>query len=187
MKFLPAPPAASSVFHGRPLAFAKDREPCGLDDEMDRPCGRNVVELDLHVLTPARESRVIRGVDITRSRERTERRKPSAWRSGSPNTSRSVNAVSIAWSENLRCAPRRPDGAGFHASITSAESQNVTSPRRTSARSYSCQFPTQYFVLCFGCTREFMPKSCLFGRHSGQKSRQRPPAEQYLRTNAASM
>ena len=29
-----------------------------------------------------------------------------------------------------------------------------------------------------------MPRSCSFGRHNGQKSRQRPPEEQDLRTNA---
>ena len=30
-------------------------------------------------------------------------------------------------------------------------------PRRTSARSYSGQFPPWYFVLSFGWTRDFMP------------------------------
>ncbi len=127
---------------------------------------------------------MVRGVEIDTHQGEDRAQEALRWRSGSPNTSRSVNAVSIAWSENLRCAPRRPDGAGFHASIASGESQNVTSPRRTSARSYAGQFPTRYLVLYFGCTREFIPRSCSFGRHNGQKSRQRPPEEQDLRTNA---
>jgi len=83
----------------------------------------------------------------TSIKDRTDRRKPSAWRSGNPKTSRSVNAVSIARSENFLCAPRRPDGAGVHASVASSESQRVMSPRWTSARSYSGQFPTRYVVL----------------------------------------
>ena len=29
--------------------------------------------------------------------------------------------------------------------------------------------PTWYFVLYFGCTREFMPRSCSFGRQNGQR------------------
>ena len=104
----------------------------------------------------------------TRIKDRTERRKPSAWRSGNPKTSLSVNAVSIARSENFRCAPRRPDGDGVHASVASAESQSVMSPRWTSARSYSGQFPTRYFVLYLGCTLDFMPRSWSVGSHNGQ-------------------
>ena len=55
---------------------------------------------------------------------------------------RTVDAVMIDTSENFLGPPGRPDGAGLHASIASAESQRVTSPRRTRVRSYSGQFPT---------------------------------------------
>ena len=61
---------------------------------------------------------------------------------GNLKTKRRVNAVLIDTSENFLGPPGRPDGAGLHASIASAESQSVTSPRRTSACSYSGQFPT---------------------------------------------
>ena len=56
------------------------------------------------------------------------RKKPSAWRKGNRKTRRSVNAVSIAQSENVFGAPGRPDGDGRHASVASAESHSVTSP-----------------------------------------------------------
>ncbi len=46
----------------------------------------------------------------TSIKERTDRKKPSAWRKGNRKTSRSVNAVSIARSEKRCCPPgwRRP-------------------------------------------------------------------------------
>ena len=74
--------------------------------------------------------------------DKTDRKKPSAWRTGTRKTRRSVNAVSIAQSENVFGAPGRPDGDGRHASVASAESHSVTSPRWTKACSYADQFPT---------------------------------------------
>ena len=49
--------------------------------------------------------------------DKTDRKKPSAWRKGNRKTRRSVNAVSIAQSENVFGAPGRPDGDGRHASV----------------------------------------------------------------------
>jgi len=66
----------------------------------------------------------------------------------------------IERSEYFFGPPGRPDGVGLNASIASTESQSVTSPRRTSACSYSGQFPTRYFVLYFGCTLEFTGELC---------------------------
>ena len=43
------------------------------------------------------------------------------------------------------------------------------SPRWTSARSYADQFPTWYFVLYFGCTLDFMSRSCACRRYDGQE------------------
>ena len=45
--------------------------------------------------------------------DKTDRKKPSAWRKGTRKTRRSVNAVSIAQSENVFGAPGRPDGDVF--------------------------------------------------------------------------
>ena len=45
---------------------------------------------------------------------------------------------------------------------------HVISPRWTSARSYADQFPTWYFVLYFGCTLDFMSRSCACRRYDGQ-------------------
>ena len=73
--------------------------------------------------------------------DKTDRKKPSAWRKGTRKTRRSVNAVSIAQSENVFGAPGRPDGDRRHASVASAESHSVTSPRWTKACSYADQFP----------------------------------------------
>ena len=57
------------------------------------------------------------------------------------------------------------------------------SPRRTSARSYSGQLPTWYFVLYFGWTRDFMPKIVFVRASERQKYRQCVPEEQHSRTN----
>ena len=102
--------------------------------------------------------------------DKTDRKKPSAWRKGNRKTRRSVNAVSIAQSENFFGAPGRPDGDGRHASVASAESHSVTSPRWTKACSYADQFPTRYFVLYFGWTFDLMSRSCTRSGHRGQRA-----------------
>ena len=76
--------------------------------------------------------------------------------------SRSVKAVSIATSEKRCCPPGRLGGDGRHASVASAESHRVTSPRRTGTRSYALQFPTRHLVLYFGWTRDFIERSCTY-------------------------
>ena len=93
------------------------------------------------MLTPTRERRVIPGLEVGAHQGSTDRKKPSVWRNGNLKTNRSINAVMMDTSENFLGPPGRPDGAGLHASIASAESHRVTSPRRTSACSYSGQFP----------------------------------------------
>ena len=102
--------------------------------------------------------------------DKTDRQKPPAWRKGTRKTRRSVNAVSIAQSENVFGAPGRPDGAGRHASVASAESHSVTSPRWTKACSYADQFPTRSFVLCCGWTFDLMSRSCTRSGHRGQRA-----------------
>ena len=102
--------------------------------------------------------------------DKTDRKKPSAWRKGNRKTRRSVNAVSIAQSENVFGAPGRPAGDGRHASVASAESHSVTSPRWTKACSYADQFPTRYFVLYFGWTFDLMSRSCTRSGHRGQRA-----------------
>ena len=64
--------------------------------------------------------------------DKTDRQTPSAWRTGTRKTRRSVNAVSIAQSENVFGAPGRPDGDGRHASVASARapaSRPLAGPR----------------------------------------------------------
>ena len=109
---------------------------------------------------------------------------PSAWRKGNRKTRRSVNAVSIAQSENVFGAPGRPDGAGRHASVASAESHSVTSPRWTKACSYADQFPTRYFALYFGWTFDLMSRSCTRSGHRGQRAYSCLVAADGLCTNA---
>ena len=117
--------------------------------------------------------------------DKTDRKKPSAWRKGTRKTRRSVNAVSIAQSENVFGAPGRPDGDGRHASVASAESHSVTSPRWTKACSYADQFPTRYFVLYFGWTFDLMSRSCTRSGHRGQRAYSCLVAAEGLCTNAA--
>ena len=117
--------------------------------------------------------------------DKTDRKKPSAWRKGNRKTRRSVNAVSIAQSENFFGAPGRPDGDGRHASVASAESHSVTSPRWTKACSYADQFPTRYFVLYFGWTFDLMSRSCTRSGHRGQRAYSCLVAAEGLCTNAS--
>ena len=58
------PVAAPTVFGGGPFPFAYDREAGAVDDQMDGALGWNAVTLDDQVLIPARESRVIRDIEI---------------------------------------------------------------------------------------------------------------------------
>ena len=118
---------------------------------------------------------------------KTDRKKPSAWRKGNRKTRRSVNAVSIAQSENFFGAPGRPDGDGRHASVASAESHSVTSPRWTKACSYADQFPTRYFVLYFGWTVDLMSRSCTRSGHRGQRAYSCLVAAEGLCTNASEL
>ena len=120
----------------------------------------------------------------TPSNDKTDRKKPSAWRKGTRKTRRSVNAVSIAQSENVFGAPGRPDGDGRHASVASAESHSVTSPRWTKACSYADPFPTRYFVLYFGWTFDLMSRSCTRRGHRGQRAYSCLVAAEGLCTNA---
>ena len=102
--------------------------------------------------------------------DKTDRKKPSAWRKGNRKTRRSVRAVSIAQSENFIGAPGRPDGDGRQASAASAESHSVTSPRSTNACSYAGQLPTRYLFLYFGWTFDLMSRSCTGSGHNGQRT-----------------
>ena len=120
----------------------------------------------------------------TPSNDKTDRKKPSAWRTGTRKTRRRVNAVSIAQSENVFGAPGRPDGAGRHASVASAESHSVTSPRWTKACSYADPFPTRYFVLYCGWTFDLMSRSCTRSGHRGQRAYSCLVAAEGLCTNA---
>ena len=118
--------------------------------------------------------------------DKTDRKKPSAWRKGTRKTRRSVNAVSIAQSENVFGAPGRPDGDGRHASGASAESHSVTSPRWTKACSYADQCPTRSFVVYCGWTFDLMSRSCTRSGHRGQRADSCLVAAEGLCTNAAS-
>ena len=98
--------------------------------------------------------------------------------------SRSVRAVSMARSEYCSCPPRLPTPTASQAAIASGANHTVISPRWTSARSYADQFPTWYFVLYFGCTLDFMSRSCTCCRHDGQEVDRSSPRARDPCTNA---
>ena len=87
-------------------------------------------------------------------------------------------AVHWGW---LDTVPGFPDR---HASVASAESHSVTSPRWTKACSYADQFPTRYFVLYFGWTFDLMSRSCTRSGHRGQRAYSCLVAAEGLCTNA---
>ena len=98
--------------------------------------------------------------------------------------SRSVSAVSMARSEYCSCPPRVPTPTASQVAIASGANHTVISPRWTSARSYAGQFPTWYFVLYFGCTLDFMSRSCTCCRHDGQEGDRGSPTARDPCTNA---
>ena len=96
----------------------------------------------------------------------------------------SVRAVSMARSEYCRCPPRLPTPTASQVAIASGANHTVISPRWTSARSYAGQFPTWYCVLYFGCTLDFMSRSCTCCRHDGQEVDRGSPRARDPCTNA---
>ena len=99
--------------------------------------------------------------------------------------SRSVSAVSMARSEYCSCPPRLPTPTASQVAIASGANHTVISPRWTSARSYAGQFPTWYCVLYFGCTLDFMSRSCTCRRYDGQEVDRGSPRARDPCTNAA--
>ena len=158
------------MFHRSPFAFAHNRQSRAVDDEMDGSSRWDAAEFNRERLTSSGERGVVGGFEIDTHQRQDRRKKPSAWRTGTRKTRRSVNAVSIAQSENFFGAPGRPDGDGRHVSVASAESHSVTSPRWTKACAYADQFPTRYFVLYFGWTFDLMSRSCTRSGHRGQRA-----------------
>ena len=73
---------------------------------------------------------------------------------------------------------------GRHASVASAESHSVMSPRWTKVCSYADQCPTRYVVLYFGWTFDFMSRSCTRSGHRGQRAYSCLVAAEGLCTNA---
>jgi hypothetical protein len=113
-----------------------------------------------------------------------ERKNPSVCRSGKWKSSRIVRAVSIAQSEYVQGAPRRPDGLAFQALIASGEIHRVRSPRLTRAWSYSGQLVTWYFALKSGWTLEFMPGPSTNSARPLENPRSWTPMGRELCTNA---
>ena len=182
MQRLPASVAASTVLHRSPFAFAHNRPSRAVDDAMDGSSRGDAAACNRERLSGERG--VVGGCEI--DTHQRQDRPPEAFRlaQGNRKTRRSVNAVSIAQSENVFGAPGRPDGDGRHASVASAESHSVTSPRWTKACSYADQFPTRYFVLYFGWTFDLMSRSCTRSGHRGQRAYSCLVAAEGLCTNA---
>ena len=77
-----------------------------------------------------------------------------------------------------------PTPTASQVAIASGANHTVISPRWTSARSYAGQFPTWYCVLYFGCTLDFMSRSCTCCRHDGQEVDRGSPRARDPCTNA---
>ena len=97
--------------------------------------------------------------------------------------SRSVSAV--RWRDRNTAAARhvcRRHGLPSGDRIRGQPHGDITS--LDSARSYADQFPTWYFVLYFGCTLDFMSRSCTCCRHDGQEVDRGSPRARDPCTNA---
>ena len=151
---------------------------------MDGSSRWDAAEFNRERLTSSGERGVVGGFEIDTHQRQDRPQEAFRLAQGNRKTRRSVNAVSIAQSENFFGAPGRPDGDGRHASVASAESHSVTSPRWTKAGSYADQFPTRYFVLYFGWTFDLMSRSCTRSGHRGQRAYSCLVAAEGLCTNA---
>ena len=130
MQRLPASVAASTVFHRSPFAFAHNRQSRAVDDEMDGSSRWDAAEFNRERLTSSGERGVVGGCEID-THQRQDRPQEAFRLAQGRKTRRSVNAVSIAQSENVFGAPGRPDGDGRHASVASAGHCQVNSPPGT--------------------------------------------------------
>ena len=103
MQRLPASVAASTVLHRSPFAFAHNRQSRAVDDAMDGSAQWDAAECNRERLTSSGERGVVwsGAARSTPINDKTDRKKPSAWRKGNRKTRRIVNAVSIAQSENF--------------------------------------------------------------------------------------
>ena len=174
------------MFHRRPFAFAHNRQSRAVDDEMDGSSRWDAAEFNRERLTASGERGVVGGCEIDTYQRQDRPQEAFRLAQGQPeDKAERVNAVSIAQSENVFGAPGRPDGDGRHASVASAESHSVTSPRWTKACSYADQFPTRYFVLYFGWTFDLMSRSCTRSGHRGQRAYSCLVAAEGLCTNAS--
>ena len=152
---------------------------------MDGSSRWDAAEFNRERLTPSGERGVVESFEIDTHQRQDRPQEAFRLAQGNRKTRRSVNAVSIAQSENFFGAPVRPDGDGRHASVASAESHSVTSPHWTKACSYADQFPTRYFVLYFRWTFDLMSRSCTPSGHGRQKAYSCLVAAEGLCTNAA--
>ena len=64
VELLPTTLALPTVFRGRPLAFANDREPSAVDDEVDGFARWDSPKRNFQVLAAPRERSVIRDLEI---------------------------------------------------------------------------------------------------------------------------
>ena len=102
MQRLPASVAASTVVHRSPFAFAHNRPSRAVDDEMDGSSRWDAAEVQPRETDFVGRAWCGRGLrDRHPSTTRPTARSLPPWRKGNRKTRRSVNAVSIAQSENV--------------------------------------------------------------------------------------
>ena len=185
MPRLPASVAASTVLHRSPFAFAHNRPSRAVDDEMDGSSRWDAAEFNRERLTASGERGVVGGCEIDTHQRQDRPQEAFRLAQGQPeDKAERQRRLDRTVREYVFGAPGRPDGDGRHASVASAESHSVTSPRWTKACSYADQCPTRSFVLYFGCTFDLMSRSCTRSGHRGQRADSCLVAAEGLCTNA---
>ena len=172
------------MFRRGPFTLAHDRDARAVDNEMPAGTRGGATQREVEILaTPGARGVIGRGQVETQHPE--DRRQeafslPQGQVEDEPERQRGFDGeIGI-----LPLPATLPTPTASQAAIASGANHTVISPRWTSARSYAGQFPTWYFVLYFGCTLDFMSRSCTCCRHDGQEVDRGSPTARDPCTNA---
>ena len=133
VEFLPATPAAATVFRGRPLACSDDGQTRAVEHEMEALAGRNRPQTAPQMLTAPGERRRVGGGEVE-AHHPEQGVQESFGLAQREMVDESQGQGGLDGEIRVApCPPRRPLRPAVQAAIASEDTHTVTSPRRTRA------------------------------------------------------